>query len=334
MTNKKITYISLMQIIGPIFVVLGHSLNGLDCPGAWYVFSKEWIYIFHMPLFFLVSGYLLSFKGYLSKKSYGQFILGKSKRLLLPYLIWNLVFWLPKFLVNAFISDNASLNVFDALRAFVYPRQNVWGHTWFLMGLFIVFLATPIFQKLFQQKKLWTSICSIVVCAILYVLPISNELLAFSDLHKDLLFFIIGCLLGQIDTDRFKTQMKKFRILFIIGAVASSFAALFWFEITKPFHFIPCTFILLALLSIFVSVEKLPEFFEKLSSYSFGIYIMHWPVMIAVRIVLHQILNINATVTAVAMSIFGYVIPIFVIIAIRALPIKKIKDPLKYLLGV
>lgn len=334
MADKKITYISLLQIIGPLFVVLGHSLNGLDASGAWYVFSKEWIYIFHMPLFFMISGYLLSFKGYLGNKSYGQFIFGKFKRLIIPYLVWNTVFWIPKFFMGDFLSDNTSLNVSDALKAFVFPRQNVWGHTWFLLGLFILYLAAPLFKLILKSRKPWIYAISIMVCVILYMLPITTELLAFSDLHKDILFFVIGCILGQMEADEFIAKMKRFRIPLIICAVAFSTLALIWYDSTKPLHFIPCFFILLAFMSAFVSVRSLPKFFSNLASYSFGIYIMHWPVMIAVRILLHQVLDAGVPITAVAMSVLGYIIPILIIIGIRALPFEKFKKPLKYLLGV
>ena len=334
MENKRITYISLFQIIGPLLVVLGHSLNGLNSTGFWYIFSKEWIYIFHMPLFFFVSGYLLSFKGYSGTKTYGQFILGKFKRLLIPYLVWNLLFVIPKFLVQRYISDSASLNIWDVLKSFVFPRQNIWGHTWFLMGLFILYLATPFFKKMFQTKKPYIAVCAIVFCSVLYILPINTEFLALSDLHKDLMFFVIGCILGQIEIDMLVAKLKRFRVWFIIGAVVFSAISLIWFEQTKPFHFITCALILSALLSVFVSVKELPSFWETIASCSFGIYIMHWPVMIAVRILLHQILNIGVTTTAIAMSVFGYILPILLIMAIRALPFKKIKKPLKYLLGV
>lgn len=334
MKSNKITYISLLQIVGPLFVVLGHSINGLDCSGAWYVFSKEWIYIFHMPLFFLVSGYLMSYKNYLGQKSYGQFVWGKFKRLLIPYLVWNLIFWIPKFFAQTFIADEATLNIFDALKGFVFPRQNVWGHTWFLMGLFIVYLASPLFQKILHPKRTWVSICTIVGCVILYVLPIHTEFLALSDLHKDLLFFVIGCILGQIQVDKFVSKMRSLRFLFILGSIAFSAIALIWFEETKKLHFIPCLFILLALLSIFCSFERLSTFWENLASCSFSIYIMHWPVMIVVRIILNQIFNVSVPITATVMVILGYIIPIIVIMTIRALPFEKFKKMLKYLLGV
>ena len=329
--SKRIPYISLLQIIGPIFVVLGHSLNGIDCAGAWYVFSKEWIYIFHMPLFFLVSGYLLSHQGYLGDRTYGQFIFVKTKRLIFPWVFWNILFFLPKALL--WKSEAVTLI------GFIAPRQNIWTHTWFLVALFILFLATPLFSKLFDARKTWVTVIVLVVCVIAYMFPIhllpfDTEIMTLSDLHKDLLFFVIGCLLGQLNQDKLVWFMKNFRIWLILGAILSSVASLIWYDETKPFHFVTCTFILFALLSVFVSIEKLPNFWERLSSYSFAIYIMHWPVMLATRVVLYQKLNLGSFVSAFFMVVMGYIVPIAIVTVIRAIPLKVIKKPLKYLLGV
>lgn len=335
MADKKITYISLLQIVGPIFVILGHVANNgfISSESAWWLFSKDWIYIFHMPLFFMVSGYLLSYKGYLRDRTYGQFMFGKMKRLLIPYLIINSLVWLAM-LTLQIIQGNVSITITEILLGFIRPRTNALTYLWFLFALFLVFLTTPLLKKLLDFKKPLCVIIIVVFCVVLYILPLNTEYFALSDLHKDLLFFVFGCLLGQMEFDKFISMMTKYRIWFIIGAIATSAVALIWYEQTKMFHFIPCAFILLAFLSMFVCVKELPSFFEKLASYSFGIYIMHWPVMLATRMLLSSILHVGVTLTAISMCILGYVIPILIIFVIRALPFKKIKTPLKYLLGV
>lgn len=334
MLDKKITYISFLQVIGPIFVILGHSLNGLDTAGWWYVFSKEWIYLFHMPLFFLISGYLLSFKGFLHGRSYRGFMLGKTKRLLAPYLFWNLLFCVPKIMAQPYLSDSAPSNLWNMLKAFIFPRQNVWGHTWFLLGLFVIYALAPLFEKIFNFPNKQLHIGLVVFCIILYILPIQTEFLAFSDLHKDLLFFVLGCLLGKIPQEKFLQKMWQQRFLWMLCAVIASVAALIWYAPTKPFHFVPCAFILLSLLAMGCCIQNLPGFFQKLAESSFGIYILHWPVMLAVRIVLHQILGIGPALTAFAMIVLGWAVPLAVLAFLRRLPGGKIKKPLKYLLGV
>ncbi len=53
-TKPLLSYIAFLQLIGPIFVVLGHSLNGFDVQsGWWYVCTKEWIlFVSHAPVFY------------------------------------------------------------------------------------------------------------------------------------------------------------------------------------------------------------------------------------------------------------------------------------------
>ena len=334
MPDKRIQYISCLQILGPIFVVLGHSLNGLNSSGPWYVFSKQWIYIFHMPLFFLISGYLLSHKGFLRGRPYRNFIFDKFLRLIFPYLIWNLLFCIPKLIVQDYIVDSTPQNITDLLLAFLYPRQNIWGHTWFLLGLFVIYTISPLMEKLLLTKGNLSKILVITVCVILYMCPITTEFLAFSDLHNDLLFFVLGCVLGQIPKEKFCDVMKKQRVTFIVLAAIVSATSIIWYEQTKLFHFISCTLILLAFLSIGCGIENIPSICERLAGNSFAIYILHWPVMICVRIVMHQIMSCGIIPTAIGMSILGWGVPIVIVEIIRILPLKRLKKPLKYLLGV
>ena len=334
MSDKKIQYISFLQIIGPLFVVLGHSLNGLECSGIWYTFSKQWIYIFHMPLFFFISGYLLSFKDYLHGRSYKELVISKVKRLLFPYLFWNLLFYIPKVMVQVYLSDKAPSSLENMLKAFVYPRQNIWGHTWFLMGLFVVYLATPLFEKLLKNAKTYAKICIITICILIYILPITSEFLAFSDLHKDLLFFVMGCILGQVRKDIFTAHLKKYAFLYALLAAVFSVAAILTYEYSKFLHFIPCAFILLAFTAFGSIFGNLPDKLSQLAASSFSIYILHWPVMIVTRIILYQIFELGTAITATAMTVLGYIVPLFVIWVIRKLPWQGIKRPLKYLLGV
>lgn len=334
MSDNRIPYISFLQVLGPVFVILGHSLNGLNCTGWWYIFSKEWIYVFHMPLFFFISGYLLAYKGYLNGQSYYAFIIRKAKRLLLPYLFWNLLFYIPKMMSQAYITDTPSADFFQVLTVFVFPRQNVWGHTWFLAGLFVLYAVSPVVTRPLASGRAIARALLISGCVILYMLPIGTEFLAFSDLHKDLLFFVAGCMLGQIPQERFLRIMKDQMIVFLLFATVTSAMALIWYNQTMPFHFMPCMFILLSLLSIGCSIKKLPPIIERLAMDSFGIYILHWPVMISVRIIMYQIIGFSAGVTALMMCIAGWTLPIIAVEWIRMMPIQKIRKPLKYLLGV
>lgn len=85
MTNKsRNNYISIAKAIGIILMVVGHS----GCPSAICIF----IYMFHMPLFFVCSGYF--FKEIVDKASLLSFYRKRIKGLYLPYMKWSLLFLL------------------------------------------------------------------------------------------------------------------------------------------------------------------------------------------------------------------------------------------------
>lgn len=328
----NISYISYLQIIGPIFVVLGHSLNGIEVSGFWYIFSKQFIYFFHMPLFFMISGYLLSHNGWQKNKTYGEFIINKFKRLIIPYFVWNVIFVFPKMLFENYISDSVSSNPLMIFKTFIYPRQSIWGHTWFLVGLFLLYLLTPIWKRLFANNSLIYTF--LILGIILYCLPLNTEFLCISDLHKNTLFFMLGLYLGTIQVDKFLSAMRRTKYLWLVLSIVLSAVFLYWYEPLSMLRFLPCFFILMALLSFSCGTKELSPRAIELSKLSFGIYIMHWPAMLACRVLLYQIFKFDTTVTVVVMIATGYGIPLLIIWILRKIPNESIKRPLRYLLGV
>lgn len=281
-----------------------------------------------MPLFFLISGYLLKFKENTAKYSYKSFIISKAKRLLLPYAFWNLLFLIPKILLDI---PNSTQTVAKALKALVYPRQNICGYTWFLFALFLAYAVSPVVKAILDKRSVVIKTAAVAACVIFYVLHIGSELFALSDLHKDFLFFVLGYLLGGVPQKQLLPLLKKSLIPAAVVATVT-YLPIHHYGIYR-LNFIPCAAVLLTLISLGAFITKMPPLLERVALNSFGIYIMHWPVMLAVRTVLHQILGIGCGITATVMVICGYIIPTAILALIHRLPLKRLKKPLKYLLG-
>lgn len=329
----RLKYISLFQIIGPILVILGHSLNGINITsGIWYSLTKEWIYIFHMPLFFMISGYLLSFKGFEGTKGYLGFIKQKFDRLLLPYLLWNVIGFIPKLFMQQITPDTVELSILQIIKCLFYPRQTIWGHTWFLVALFLLYAIAPFWKKVFSSKNIYPKIIVMILSTILYYLPIGTEFLCISDLHRDILFFALGCWLGTCSVENLKIlfQRKRF-ILTILSLVLSVIFVVLWLPLYH-LQFIPCIAILIAILAYGLSIKNMPSFCEQLSLDSFGIYILHWPVMIVARTICFAI-NLNNVITIIIMTLSGFIIPNLIIYISKKLGLNKIKF-FNVLLGV
>ena len=82
--HKKNNFISIAKAIGIILMVAGHS----GCPAT----MNRFLYLFHMPLFFVCSGYF--FKDIRDTNALTKYYKRKTQGLYFPYLKWSLFFLL------------------------------------------------------------------------------------------------------------------------------------------------------------------------------------------------------------------------------------------------
>ena len=110
---------------------------------------EDIIICFHMPVFFVIAGFLFQrgLSKYLQKEK-GQFIIGKAKHLMLPYLFWTLLLWmgvqiacmtsssvLEKMTDIGFAPMSIGNLIYGLLTYQVYYTE----HLWFLYVLFVLF---------------------------------------------------------------------------------------------------------------------------------------------------------------------------------------------------
>lgn len=87
--TKRQNWIDVLKGIGIILVVFGH------------VYSKNpvsiWIYSFHMPLFFALSGFIFAAYSYNKKVSFKDYFIKKLKSLIVPFILFRMIlvlYWL------------------------------------------------------------------------------------------------------------------------------------------------------------------------------------------------------------------------------------------------
>lgn len=87
MEKRRLNYVDITKGIAIFLVVLGHTYRGN--------IVQNWLYSFHMPLFFFISGWLYKEKNF--EQGFFAFALKKSRRLLVPYfvfLVLNFLYWI------------------------------------------------------------------------------------------------------------------------------------------------------------------------------------------------------------------------------------------------
>ncbi|MCT9934850.1 acyltransferase family protein [Planotetraspora sp. A-T 1434] len=115
------------KFLAIILVVSGHLIEDLrDVPAAHALYF--FVYVFHMPLFIVVSGYL--------SRNF-TFSAGKARKLIsglaVPYVIFEVAYSLPRY----FLYHKLEISLLDPYYL-----------TWFLMSLFLWRLSTPVWQQL------------------------------------------------------------------------------------------------------------------------------------------------------------------------------------------
>lgn len=125
--ENRIQWIDAVKGIAIIFVVLGHCVNGQ---------TFTWVYSFHMPLFFFISGYLSLNSIWLGWKSY---MLKKISRILWPYLTLWIICIACNYLF-AVIRGEQYIWYIQRLGTFLISKRNgIWDSVplWFLTALFV-----------------------------------------------------------------------------------------------------------------------------------------------------------------------------------------------------
>lgn len=145
MVKKYYEEIDILKGIAIAMVILGHAVIRYPInlhEVAWTKLVYDWVETMHMPLFFLISGYCFSFHG-----DYWPFLKKKIQRILIPYVVFNLIDCVPRatlsFLVNRPKSIGESIE-----SIFLYG-----GEYWFLYALFAFFVVFPLICPYVKSTK-------------------------------------------------------------------------------------------------------------------------------------------------------------------------------------
>lgn len=120
-------------------MVLGHLLQGLDKANIeWnkslYYYIDKFIYIFHMPLFMCLSGYIYGkYTKLTSKKEYFLFLKKKLINLGIPYLTFYLLYVLVNMVFSS--SVNSQKGIQDILNIFTNPIAPFWFYIYCFLYL-------------------------------------------------------------------------------------------------------------------------------------------------------------------------------------------------------
>ena len=143
-TREK--WVDDVKVIACILVVLGHFFQSMTKANILpendlYRWFNTTIYYFHVPLFFICSGYL--YQKYSKVNSLGRWRRNVAKKMLalgVPYATFTTATWVLKKVFSSSVNDQIG-GLGDTL--FLHPTAPYW----YLYALFFIFLVTPTFNS-------------------------------------------------------------------------------------------------------------------------------------------------------------------------------------------
>ena len=210
------------KCFGIALVVFGHVLRGLEHAGL-LADSPEWaavdrtIYLFHMPLFFYLSG--LFFSATVERRGYAGMLRHNAVVLLAPLVVWSYIQFSLQYVFSG--DANAQLSLSDVLAAPFPPKQQFW----FLGTLFGASLVAGLALRL-PKAALSATIVVLLLGRFLFAdslqaMFLNPTTVAPAELIVNLPYFILGIVAG---TDVL-SRMRINNLLLLAAAVAALMAA-------------------------------------------------------------------------------------------------------------
>lgn len=177
-------WVLIAKGIGIILVVVGH-FRPESSPTYWSEIVKI-IYSFHMPLFFVLSGYLYSH----GKHSYSDLIKSKTKRLLYPFVSIATAIFLIKYIAGRVVNLELPVNIDSIYALLARPFNSYMPVLWFVHALFLIFAIYPLARLVLNNLAMLLLL--VVINSV-----IGREYFMFGMAIDSMPFFVLGVILRE-----------------------------------------------------------------------------------------------------------------------------------------
>lgn len=179
-TPSRIPWIDIAKGYGTLLVIYAHLGVGT---------IHSWMYSFHLPLFFFLSGYVFS-----TKYGFKEFLLRKIKSIVIPYFCLGIPMYLFRefysYLLGTFTMVNAKYNLQQLLL-----QQRFWT-LWFIACLFCLNILFYLLVKLCRNEWKIALISVVLACLGLFYYSLGGAPLYwnFDTCFTAMPFFALGYL--------------------------------------------------------------------------------------------------------------------------------------------
>ena len=290
MPKQRENWVDIVKLFACFLVVSGHFFQSMTAGEIieetiltrWF---DQTIYYFHVPLFFICSGYL--FQKYTKVESFGQWKNNAFKKFVslgVPYFFFSSVTWLLKVLFSGAVNNKADGFLTSIFISPISPY-------WYLYALFFLFVITP---TITNTKMNIVVLAVAVVMKLLSFLPIEVNIYALSTVLDNEIWFVIGMTFCSFRlTD--KIDYKKTN--FVIGLLGLAFISFSFVLCCFSIHNAAISFIMGILgctVTVLIALEIQNKNItvrinDRLAKYTLPVFLMHTIFAAALRSILLKI---------------------------------------------
>lgn len=189
LNNDREIWVDNVKVIACVLVVLGHffpSLIEADILSNYVVLQwfKQTVYYFHVPLFFVCSGYLYQkYSKIETRESWKRHVIKKLLALGIPYVTFSIITWILKSIFSSSVNNVMGVGMFEML--FFKPTAPYW----YLYALFLIFLTTPTFNNKYRAIL---GLGVALMFKTLKMLGVGNGVYALSTILENEIWFVFG----------------------------------------------------------------------------------------------------------------------------------------------
>jgi fucose 4-O-acetylase-like acetyltransferase len=307
----RVDWVDAAKGFGIILVVVGHATRGLLearilSETAFVHYVDTWIYSFHMPLFFFLTGLFIVRSA--EKNTFPSFIFDKVATLAYPYFVWSIITILLKTALGPLPTTPRSLR--DLPLILYHPIEQYW----FLYTLFVLSICFKLLY--FSRTSFWIFLtAAIAIHPDATSLPLDSRVIA--EVSRFAIYFAIGAAIGSVhlrDVEKIDSG-----VLALIGIAGLTSAA---GRILLPKDEVYPVFAMLGVCggcatAVLISRGKFAQIFEYLGHHSLEIFVAHTIASAGTRVFLVSVHVNSPFIHLVAGIVAGLLGPIALAIALK-----------------
>lgn len=219
--NREVSSMYVLKAVAALSVIGIHVTAGYSsvCDFG-YVLNQ--LFRFAVPIFVILSGFLLYNADLFKKRDTKKFYVGRFKKVIIPFFIWTMVYSIWSFKSNP--SQVLSILLFERFHRYIV---NGYVHLYFVIIIAQMYLIYPLLRKLFKRGysklvlfisfsiTLYFNMAIYLYSLHIIIAPLWIYKYIYKLFFTWIFYFVVGMYISM-NRDRFESLIKKYDNVLVI----------------------------------------------------------------------------------------------------------------------